>query len=74
VVKNLPSSAKDVGLIPDQGTKIPHAVGQLENLCSAFRENPTCHSEGLTQPKKNKKKDRQGPTDSGRAVYLSLNI
>ena len=29
VVKNPPSNARDVGLIPGQGTKIPHAVGQL---------------------------------------------
>ena len=29
VVKNLPSSAGDTGLIPGQGTNIPHAVGQL---------------------------------------------
>ena len=28
VVKNLPSSAEDVGSIPGQGTKIPPAVGQ----------------------------------------------
>ena len=28
VVKNLPSNAGDMGLIPDWGTKIPHAVGQ----------------------------------------------
>ena len=28
-VKNLLSNAGDIGLIPDQGTKIPHAVGQL---------------------------------------------
>ena len=27
VVKNLPYSAEDVGLIPGQGTKIPHAAG-----------------------------------------------
>ena len=26
VVKNLPSIAEDVGSIPGQGTKIPHAV------------------------------------------------
>ena len=38
VVKNLPSSAGDVGSIPDQGTKIPHAVGQL-NLCAASTES-----------------------------------
>ena len=29
VVKNLPSNAGDVGSIPDQGTNIPHATGQL---------------------------------------------
>ena len=32
-----PSNAGDVGLIPGQGTKIPHAVGQL-NLLTATRE------------------------------------
>ena len=30
VVKNLPSNAGDAGLIPGQGTKIPHAAGQLK--------------------------------------------
>ena len=29
IVKNPPSNAGDTGLIPGQGTKIPHAVGQL---------------------------------------------
>ena len=29
MVKNLPSNAKDSGSIPGQGTKIPHAAGQL---------------------------------------------
>ena len=29
VVKNLPSNAGDIGSIPHQETKIPHAVGQL---------------------------------------------
>ena len=29
VVKNLPSSAGDVGSIPDQGTKIPYAARKL---------------------------------------------
>ena len=29
VVKNLPSNAGDAGLTPGQGTKIPHAAGQL---------------------------------------------
>ena len=29
MLKNPPSNAGDVGSIPDQGTKIPHAAGQL---------------------------------------------
>ena len=29
VVKNPSSNAGDMGLIPGQGTKIPHAAGQL---------------------------------------------
>ena len=29
VVKNLTSNAEDAGSIPGQGTKIPHATGQL---------------------------------------------
>ena len=28
-LRNLPSNAEDVGLIPNQGTKIPHAAEQL---------------------------------------------
>ena len=45
VVKNLPSNAGDIGSIPGQGTKIPHAVGQL-----TVRE---------TQHSKKKKKKRE---------------
>ena len=37
VVKNSPSNAGDVGLIPGWGTKIPHAAGQL-SPCAATRE------------------------------------
>ena len=29
MVKNLPANAGDTGSIPGQGTKIPHAIGQL---------------------------------------------
>ena len=50
LVKNLPSNAGDAGLIPGQGTKIPHATGQL-NPRAASREKPvgrnkepTCHN------------------------------
>ena len=37
VVKNLPSNARGTGLIPGQGTKIPHAMGQL-SLSTATTE------------------------------------
>ena len=36
VVKNLPSSAGDVGLIPDQGTKIPHVHAKSLQLCQTL--------------------------------------
>ena len=37
VVKNPPSNAGDAGLIPGQGTKIPHSAGQL-SPCAATTE------------------------------------
>ena len=40
VVKNPPSNAGDVGSIPGQGTKIPHASGQL----SPHALEPACHN------------------------------
>ena len=42
MVKNPPSSAGDMGLIPGCRTKIPHAVGQLSP--HAAMEDPTCHN------------------------------
>ena len=36
--KNMPSNAKDTGLIPGQEAKIPHATGQL-SPCTAARES-----------------------------------
>ena len=43
VIKNLPSNAGDVGLIPGFGTKIPHAAKQL-SPCTANTE-PKHHDE-----------------------------
>ena len=40
MVKNLPCNAEDVGLIPEQRTKIPHAAEQL-NL-HAIITGPEC--------------------------------
>ena len=42
-VKNLPCSAGDAGLIPGQGTKVPHAVEQLGSRTGTIE--PTCHNE-----------------------------
>ena len=36
MVKNLPSNAGDTGSAPGQGTKIPHALGQI-NLCTTMK-------------------------------------
>ena len=44
VVKNPPANVRDEGLIPGQGTKIPHAMGQL-SPCGTATE-PT-HSGAL---------------------------
>ena len=35
MVQNQPSNEGDVGLIPGQGTEIPHVTGQL-SLCAAL--------------------------------------
>ena len=40
VVKSLPSNAGDTDSIPVQGTKIPHAAGQL-SLCATTKD-PAC--------------------------------
>ena len=49
VVKNPPCNVGDVGLIPGQGTKIPHAVGQLSPH-AATRESARHHKDSV-QPK-----------------------
>ena len=36
MVKNLPSDTGDVGLVPGQGTKVPHAWGQLSPHAKTF--------------------------------------
>ena len=42
MVKNPPANAGDMGSIPGQGTKIPHAVEQL-SLCATTTE-PMSHN------------------------------
>ena len=40
MAKNLPSNAGDVGLIPGQGTKVPHATGQLSPHATTTEPTP----------------------------------
>ena len=49
MVKNLPSNAGDAGSNPGQGTKIPHAAGQLSPR-STTREKPA-HPRSTTREK-----------------------
>ena len=47
-VKNPPSNAGDLGLIPGQGIGIPHVPGQLSLFATArgcSNEEPACHNE-----------------------------
>ena len=46
VVKNLPSSAGEVGSIPGWGTKIPHA-GRAMGPCATTTERTLSHSWGV---------------------------
>ena len=54
-IKNLPSNTGDMCSIPVQGTKIPHAVGQLSLWAatseSIYHEEPACHNENPAQSK-----------------------
>ena len=52
VVKNSPCNAGDWGLIPGQGTKIPHPVGQLS--LSATLESPRATTRGSTHNKRSR--------------------
>ena len=44
VVKNLPSNARDLGLIPGRGAKISHVVGQLESLSATMKTQQSQNS------------------------------
>ena len=53
VVKNPPSNSGDVGTIPGQGTKIPHAVGQLSLYATSIelaRLNERARMPQTTEP------------------------
>ena len=50
MVKNLPSSAGDLGLIPGQGTKSSHAVEQRSLHATAGEKHSQC-SKDPVQPK-----------------------
>ena len=50
VVKNPPSSAGDAGSIPGQGTKIPHAAGQLSPCHNYWACMPQLESPRTLEP------------------------
>ena len=50
MVNNLPSKAGDVGLIPGWGTKIPHAMEQL-NSCVEITET-VCYDYRVCGPQR----------------------
>ena len=53
MVKNPPSNAGDTGSIPGQGTKIPHATGQLNphaTTTELTRLNERAHVPQTTEP------------------------
>ena len=60
VVENPSCSAGDPGLIPGQGIKIPHAMGQLYPQL----EKPVPHTEDLAQPEKTQNQARKHPWKS----------
>ena len=58
MIKNLPFNVGDAGLIPGQGTKIPHAAEQLSlqhhNQTAVQQlEKPTCHNKDPVYSKLN---------------------
>ena len=48
VVKNPPPNAGDAGSIPGQGTRIPHAVGQLSPRATNYYRAHTLRSASAT--------------------------
>ena len=55
MVKSLPCKAGDEGCTPHWGTKISHAMGQL-NPCTATRATVSCNQDPMQLNKQNKKR------------------
>ena len=72
VVKNPPSNAGHVGSIPGQGTKIPHATGQLSPH-TATKKIPHAATKTPMQPKVNKKsnilENNKNEYDTNELIY-----
>ena len=58
MVKSLPCKAGDEGCTPHRGTKISHAMGQL-NPCTATRETVSCNQDPMQLNKQIKKRKRK---------------
>jgi hypothetical protein len=70
VDKNLTANTGDKSSVPGQGTKIPHAIGQL-NWCTTTREVHAGMPQDVVQPKKKKKKKKKEKDQRNRNL-LSL--
>ena len=64
VVQNPPSKTQDVGSILGQGTKIPHAAGQLTKPVPQL-EKPMCCNKDSVQPRKKKEMSYQARKKQG---------
>jgi len=63
----------DTDSIPCQGTKIPHAVGQL-SPCATTREACVYHSEDPAQPKSEKRQLENPSATELQPVATTLNL
>ena len=82
VVKNPPYNVGYSGLIPGQGTKIPHAVGQLSpcttttELCTSTRE-PECHKLQRThalEPARHNQREKTRMPQLERSLHTTIKI
>ena len=84
MVKNPPSNAGDAGSIPGQGTKIPHAAGQLSprtttelarlNKRAGVRQTtePTCSGARMPQLERGKKKKKTHAPQLERSLCTAM--
>ena len=68
VVQNLPSNVGDKGLIPGQGTKIPHDAGKPRSSCTTREACMSCATMKTQHNWKKEKRKEKWSTD-GELVF-----